>query len=109
MIFYIVVTSWGGQLFRNCGEMRILGRTLTSCMGWTLECVFACVFSASVSGFLISSNLDADDRQCLTARSATGEAPSHVTGFSAEKCPHFWSPGSRLFLSLLPFEMLLGA
>ena len=34
--------------------------------------------------------------------------PSH-TGFSAEKA-NFWGPGSRLsFLSLLPFEMLLGA
>ena len=30
-IFYLVVTSWGGLLFQNCGEMDILGRTGADC------------------------------------------------------------------------------
>ena len=38
----------------------------------------------------------------------TGEAPSHVTGFSAEKCPHFWGPGSGLFKACFLSKCCLG-
>ena len=46
VIFDLVVTSRGGQLLLNCGEMHILGRALTSWGGlWSvfLHVCFLCV------------------------------------------------------------------